>query len=89
MSRESVTGPKERVIDLIMFYLTAGNVNNARCSCTAGLKEYCNHTMGMLYLIDHVIKLKVSTFPIVGTCTDNAQQWHKPREPRAYNQNLL
>ena len=44
---------------------TAGNINNARCSCTAGLNGYCNHTMGMLCLIDHVTKLKVFTFPVV------------------------
>ena len=35
--------------------------------------------MGLLYLIDHVIKLKAPTFPKVGTCTENPQQWHKPR----------
>lgn len=34
----------------------AGNVNKARCSCAAGEDGYCNHTMGLLYLIDHVIK---------------------------------
>jgi len=57
----------------------SGNVNMARCSCAAGANGYCNHTMGLLYLIDHVIKLKAPTFPKVGTCTENPQQWHKPR----------
>ena len=40
------------------------------------LQPHC--TMGLLYLIDLVIKLKAPTFPKVGTCTENPQQWHKP-----------
>ena len=51
-----------------------GNVNNAKCSCAAGANGYCNHTLGLLYLIDHVIKLKAPEFPKFGTCTDNPQQ---------------
>jgi len=35
--------------------------------------------MALLYLIDHVIKIKAQSFPKVGTCTDNPQKWHKPR----------
>jgi hypothetical protein len=35
--------------------------------------------MALLYLIDHTLKLGLETFPRVGTCTDNPQQWHKPR----------
>ena len=30
-------------------------------------------------LLTNVIKLKAPTFPKVGTCTENPQQWHKPR----------
>ena len=63
---------------MVILSLT-GNVNKARCSFPAGANGYCNHTMGLLYLIDHVIKLKAPTFPKVGTCTENPQQWHKPR----------
>lgn len=56
-----------------------GNVINGKCSCVAGANGYCNHTMALLYLIDHTIKIKAKSFPVVGTCTDNPQQWHKPR----------
>ena len=44
-----------------------------------GLSVLVHHTMGLLYLVDHVIKLKAPEFPRIGTCTDNPQQWHKPR----------
>ena len=48
----------------------SGEVNTAKCSCTAGANGYCNHTMGLLYLVDHVIKLEAPTFPKVGTYTE-------------------
>ena len=51
----------------------------AKCSCVAGLSGYCNHVMGLLYLVDHTKKLNLTEFPKIGTCTDNPQQWHKPR----------
>ena len=60
-----------------MILLTTGDVKRAKCSCPAGANGYCNHTMGLLYLIDHVIKLKAPEFPRIGTCTDKPQQWHK------------
>lgn len=59
----------DRPHDVMVKLALTGNVNNARCSCTAGANRYCNHTMGLLYLVDHVIKLKAPTFPKVGTCT--------------------
>ena len=61
----------DRPHNVLVKLSTAGNVINAICSCTAGINGYCNHTMVMLHLIDHMIKLKVSIFPIVRTCTDN------------------
>ena len=64
--------------DMVILSL-AGNLNKARCSCAAGENGYCNHTMGLLYLINHVMKLKAPTFPKVGACTENLQEWHKPR----------
>lgn len=56
-----------------------GNVINGKCSCVAGANGYRNHTMALLYMIDHTIKIKAKRFSVVGTCTDNPQQWHKPR----------
>ncbi len=56
-----------------------GDVKHARCSCVAGAGGYCNHTIALLYLIDHTLKIGAETFPEVGACTDNPQQWHKPR----------
>ena len=71
----------DRPHDVMVILSLAGNVNKARCSCAAGENGHCNHTMGLLYLIDHVIKLKAPNFPNVGTCTENPQQWHKPTVP--------
>ena len=56
-----------------------GDIINAKCNCVAGASDFCCHVMALLYLIDHTLKLGLETFPRVGTCTDNPQQWHKPR----------
>ncbi len=56
-----------------------GNIVNAKCNCVAGASGFCCHVMALLYLIDHTLKLGLKSFPRVGTCTDNPQQWHKPR----------
>ncbi|CAB3993641.1 ac transposable element-derived 4 [Paramuricea clavata] len=56
-----------------------GDIMNAKCNCVAGASGFCCHVMALLYLIDHTLKLGLETFPRVGTCTDNPQQWHKPR----------
>ena len=66
-----------------------GSVTYAKCSCTAGIRGYCNHTMALLYLIDHIIKIKAPTFPVVGTCTDNPQKWHKPRTKGVYPEPIM
>ena len=66
----------DRPHDVMVILSLAGNVNKARCSCAAEENGYCNHAMGLLYLIDHVIKLKTPTFPKVGTYTENPPQWH-------------
>ena len=34
-----------------------GDVKYAKCSCVAGTSGYCNHTMALLYMIDHTIKI--------------------------------
>ena len=54
-------------------------ISNAKCNCVAGASGFCCHVMALLYLIDHTLKLSLESFPRVGTCTDNPQQWHKPR----------
>lgn len=77
MLRGSVIDLRERVIGLMiswLYILQTGNANKARCYCPARENGYCIHTMGLLYLIDHIIKLKAPTFSKVGTCTENPQQ---------------
>ena len=56
-----------------------GDVINAKCNCVAGASGFCCHVIALLYVIDHTPKLNLESFPRVGTCTDNPQQWHKPR----------
>ena len=58
--------------DMVILSL-AGNLNKARCSCSAGENGYCNHTMGLLYLINHVMKLKAPIFPKVGACRKSSR----------------
>ncbi|XP_070537197.1 uncharacterized protein [Ptychodera flava] len=59
--------------------LETAEVLDSKCSCVAGAAGYCNHVVGLLYLLDHCNKLKLREFPVSGTCTDNPQQWHRPR----------
>ena len=56
-----------------------GHVADAKCSCAAGVQGLCNHVVGLLYNVNHVIVMGLKEFPEAGTCTDNPQQWHKPR----------
>lgn len=74
-SQRKSLSPHSVVVRLSM----VGDVNSGKCSCPAGANGYCNHTVALLYLIDHVVKIKAQSFPIVGTCTDNPQKWHRPR----------
>ena len=66
----------ERPHNSTMILLTTRDVKRAKCCCPAGASGYCYHTIGLLYLVDHVIKLKAPEFPRTGTWTDNPQQWH-------------
>lgn len=74
-SQRKSLSPHSVIVRLSM----CGDVNSGKCSCAAGINGYCNHAMALLYLIDHVNKIKAQSFPVVGTCTENPQQWHKPR----------
>ena len=56
-----------------------GHVADAKCSCAAGVQGLCNHVVGLLYNVNHVTVMGLKKFPEAGTCTDNPQQWHKPR----------
>ena len=58
---------------------STSDVLTAKCSCITGASVYCSHIIWLLYLADHAKKLNLSEFPQSGTCTDNPQQWHKPR----------
>ena len=62
----------DRPHDVMVILSLAGIVNKARCSCAAGENGYCNHTMGLLYLIDQCNQIKGSYFP---------QSWNMHRKP--------
>nr|XP_023661379.1 uncharacterized protein LOC111840612 [Paramormyrops kingsleyae] len=48
------------------------------CSCVAGT-AMCNHTVALLYQTAHFSQLNVPVVPPVHSCTEEEQQWHKPR----------
>lgn len=48
------------------------------CSCVAGT-AMCNHTVALLYQTAHYSQLSVPVVPPVHSCTEEEQQWHKPR----------
>jgi putative phage-type endonuclease len=64
---------------LMLILDSNGAVVDGTCSCHAGASGCCNHTVGLLYTLDFCVRSKVDEFPEKGVCTENPQQWHKPR----------
>ena len=40
---------------------------------------FCNHAIGLMYLISHYYMAKTKVIPDDLVCTSLPQQWHKPR----------
>ncbi|KAL3999970.1 tubulin-specific chaperone D [Sarotherodon galilaeus] len=51
---------------------------NFSCTCKAG-KALCNHCVALLFQSAHYLQLKVQVVPLMLSCTEGEQQWHKPR----------
>lgn len=49
-----------------------------RCSCVAGT-AVCNYTVALLFQTSHYSELNMQVVPLIHTCTETEQQWHKPR----------
>jgi len=56
-----------------------GKVKCGKCSCVAGASGFCNHVFALLYTIDHSVKLKLTEFSKLKTCTERPSQWTKAR----------
>ncbi|XP_016115352.1 uncharacterized protein [Sinocyclocheilus grahami] len=51
---------------------------SSHCSCVAGC-ALCNHLVALLYQTAHYSQLNIPAVPLVHSCTDTEQIWHKPR----------
>ena len=49
------------------------------CTCVAGSLGFCNHAVGLMYLVSHYYLTKTKSVPDDLVCTSLPQQWHKPR----------
>ena len=49
------------------------------CTCVAGSLGFCNHAVGLMYLVSHYYLTKTKSIPDDLVCTSLPQQWHKPR----------
>ena len=55
------------------------HVLGASCTCVAGALGFCNHAIGLMYLISHYYMTKAKVIPDDLVCILLPQQWHKPR----------
>ncbi len=51
---------------------------SSHCSCVVGC-ALCNHLVALLYQTAHYSQLSIPAVPLVHSCTDTEQIWHKPR----------
>ena len=58
---------------------TDGKVISGKCSCVAGVAGQCNHVYALLYKVEHVVKMKATSFERKKTCTEKASEWQKSR----------
>ena len=49
------------------------------CTSVAGSLGFCNHAVGLMYLVSHYYLTKTKSVPDDLVCTSLPQQWHKPR----------
>ena len=51
------------------------NVNEATCSCPAGLSVYCNHVMAVLFELAEYSLNQLDRVPEEISCTSKIRQW--------------
>ena len=59
------------------------------CTCVAGALGFCNHAIGLMYLISHYYMTKAKVIPDDLVCTSLPQQWHKPRGKKISSEPLM
>lgn len=64
-------------------------VLGSSCTCVAGALGFCNHAIGLMYLVSHYNMAKVKVIPDDLVCTLLPQQWHKPRGKKIYSEPLM
>ena len=57
----------------------SGFVVGAQCNCKAGAGGCCKHVAALLYNILDYIELGLNEIPSDKICTEQPQQWHKPK----------
>ena len=55
------------------------DVLGSSCTCVAGSLGFCNHAIGMMYLVSHFFVTKIKATPDDLASTSLPQQWHKSR----------
>ena len=65
------------------------DVLGSSCTCVAGALGFCNHAIGLMYLVSHYYMGKVKVIPDDLVCTSLPQQWHKPRGKRISSEPLM
>ena len=57
----------------------SGHVVGGKCNCKAGAGGCCKHVAALLYNILDYTELGLDEIPQDKTCTEEPQQWHKPK----------
>ena len=65
------------------------HVLGSSCTCVAGELGFCNHAIGLMYLISHYYITKAKVIPDDLACTSLPQQWHKPRGKKISSRPLM
>ena len=65
------------------------DVLGSSCTCVAGSLGFCNHAIGLMYLISHYYMAKTKVIPDDLVCTSLPQQWHKPRGKKISSEPLM
>ena len=55
------------------------DVLGSSCTCVAGALGFCNHAVGLMYLVSHYYLAKIKVIPDDLACTSLPQRWGKPR----------
>ena len=59
------------------------------CTCVAGSFGFCNHAVGLMYLVSHFFMTKIKVIPDNLASTLVPQQWHKPRRKTISSEPLM